>query len=97
MGVKVMKQSLTSEIVQLITRERKQQTAEWGKQSHTSGFWLLILIKELGEASEELLEGYHVAAAKELIQAAAVITAWVEDILQRHNIDVELLSPPSGD
>ncbi len=68
-------------IWQLIVAERQRQIAKWGKQVHANGSWLLILTEELGEASKALLEGDRLSGAEELIQAAAVIVAWLEDML----------------
>jgi hypothetical protein len=69
------------EIWQLIVAERQRQIAKWGKQVHANGTWLLILTEELGEASKSLLEEDRLSGAEELIQAAAVIVAWLEDML----------------
>lgn len=73
----------TSKVVQLITAERQRQTAKWGKQGHTDGFWLIILLEELGEASRAMIECDHLSVVEELVQAAAVIVAWLEDKLEK--------------
>lgn len=76
-----MKQT-TDEILQLIAKERLHQIAKWGEQTHENGIWLLILTEELGEASKSFLKGDPLSGTDELVQSAAVLVAWIEDILK---------------
>ena len=87
-----MNPSTTDSVLELIAGERKRQIAKWGEQIHTNGQWLLILTEELGEASKALLTGNCLSGAEELIQAAAVLTAWIEDMLEAENISAEASS-----
>lgn len=69
-----------TEVVKEIHMERTRQFKKWGDQKHTDGAWMLILQEELGETAEAILKGHpneHIV--EELIQAAAVIAAWIED------------------
>ena len=65
-----------------ILEERERQDEKWGpvpRLGHTSGKWLKILMEEIGEYCEAELEGIgYYAEEKELIQAAAVLVAWLE-------------------
>ena len=72
---------LGKEILTLIEAERTKQEARWGEQQHLHGTWTLILMEEIGEASEAMLKGRQTEAVFELVQAAAVIVAWLEDAL----------------
>lgn len=83
------------EIYQEIVKERQYQDDKWGIQHHSRYKWLAILAEEVGEANEEALnidfntptgkfipaicENYAEQFRKELIQAAAVIFAILED------------------
>lgn len=70
-----------------IVLERESQTKKWGTQHHPPETWLTILTEEIGEAAQEVLTQRFGEAAKghgdlreELVHAAAVIVAWIEDI-----------------
>ena len=74
-------------IYQEIERERIRQDALHGQprpDQHRHGHytWNAILSEETGEVSRALLDDDTAALRKELIQTAAVITAWVEFIDQ---------------
>ena len=78
----------TPQVLEKIAQERQRQIEKWGDQEHHDTIWYLILNEELGEVAKEILENdeYGSRNAKfqaELIQAAAVIVAWIED-LTRH-------------
>lgn len=78
----------TQKILQKIVEERQRQIAKWGDQQHHDTIWYLILQEELGEIAKEVLENDEdgtrfYSLSNELIQAAAVIVAWVED-MTRH-------------
>lgn len=70
-----------------IDYERLQQEAKWGDQHHDAFTWFAILGEETGEAAKEALTekfgeagGGHGDLRAELVQAAAVLTAWIEDL-----------------
>ena len=71
-------------------RERMAQDNMWKKpQDHSQFTWLVILMEEIGEASEALLKykyendrlGCSIKYRKELIQAGAMIMAMLEDMM----------------
>jgi len=74
-------------IWKLIEDERQRQDAKWGEQNHLSPTWALILGEEVGEISKALLERNRDEFTTELIQAAAVIVAWLE-CEQRRSKDI---------
>jgi len=67
-----------------IDRERAYQDAKWGtiqQNPHTIGDWIFIAYKELCEAdtaAASLLQSRQKEALAELLQAAAVIVACLE-------------------
>lgn len=74
-------------IYQEIEQERIRQDTLHGQprpDQHRHGHytWNAILSEETGEASRALLEDDTASLRKELIQTAAVITAWIEFIDQ---------------
>ena len=79
-----------SEIIEEICKERKRQEAKWGVQHHHYLSWFLILAEEKGEVAKELTDVFVVPHGRkpldkeklerELIQVAAVVVAWLEDI-----------------
>lgn len=74
-------EDITGMVLTEIENERTRQKQKWGHQHHSAGDWLLILIEEVGEASQAILQDRHEDAEKELYQVAAVAAAWLEDIL----------------
>lgn len=64
----------------LIAAERAEQDRKWGEQNHTDLYWLGILMEEVGEAAKACIEpnATRNQLRMELIQAAAVIVAWLE-------------------
>ena len=66
---------------ELVNKERSYQDKLWGQQNHPPDKWLVILVKEVGELSKEILE-YDTtdkwSMEEELIQAAAVLKAMWE-------------------
>ena len=72
---------IDDEIFILIADERKRILKKWGVQRHAPGKWVLILMEEIGEACQALLEHRELDAVQELIQAAAVITTWIEALI----------------
>lgn len=71
--------------IEAILRERDRQDQKFGEQRHTDGKWLLILQEELGEAAKALLDN-TVDADIELVEAAAVIVAWLEARARRTTV-----------
>ena len=74
----------TDAVLDFIRYERGKQDEKWGEQNHDRGTWLHILMEEIGEASKEQLEGNNDAFQTELLQAGAVIVAWLECELRRN-------------
>lgn len=63
-----------------IAQERKRQDEKWGKQNHSDAYWCLILLEEVGEASKCILQGRSdIKLEHEVVQAAAVAVAWLEN------------------
>lgn len=67
--------------------ERDSQDEKWGVQDHDDTIWMTILAEEIGEAAQEVLQRRFGDEAKghgdlrsELVQIAAVATAWIECI-----------------
>lgn len=71
-------------ILKQVQQECVYQDAKWDDQNHSDGKWLIILIEELGEASESILEGNIEEGRHELIQSAAVLIQWIYDIRRRN-------------
>lgn len=69
-----------------IARERKRQFVLFGQQHHLPSWWIVILGEELGEAFDDFL--IHEDNQNELIQVAAVATAWIEDITGQNTDNV---------
>ncbi len=66
---------------QLIMQERQRQDEKWGADRDQHNFvWQTILVEEVGEAAECALNEDVVNLEKELIQCAAVIMAWLENL-----------------
>lgn len=75
-----------------IVAERAAQFRKWGHQHYTPERWLAILLEEIGEAAEQVVIGgfpdqspdtltaAKISLEQELIQVAAVVVAWLEDI-----------------
>ena len=83
-------------IYQEIEQERLRQDNLYGplfpdQRRHGHYTWNAILNKETGEASRALLQDDISALRKELVQCAAVVTAWIEFIDQ--NPDAESPAP----
>lgn len=61
-----------------VLAERQRQDAKWGEQNHPPGTWLVILMEEVGEASQAVLEMDWNSYREEMVQVAAVALAAVE-------------------
>jgi len=68
-----------------VVAERTRQDAKWGVQNHEAGKWSLILAEELGEVAKSQLEGDRANYLTELVQAAAVMVAWLECELRKES------------
>ena len=79
-----------SEFHEAVQTEREHQIEKWGDQAHHPSRWLAILVEEIGEVASEAVKGIvsdnaNLSMESELIQAAAVIEAWMT---QEHPNDV---------
>lgn len=61
-----------------ILEERDRQDQKWGEQNHNMGFWLAILMEEVGEAAKSLLQNKPEEFRKEIVQCGAVCVAILE-------------------
>jgi hypothetical protein len=86
----------TDRVIENIRRERERQDGKWGEQNHDAGKWMLILQEELGEACKSNLEGNRGEFVKELVEAAAVIAAWIESEVRCYEYDTGIRHRPSG-
>lgn len=77
----------TERVLENIRCERERQDTKWGEQNHDAGMWSLILQEELGEAARAKLEGNRGELVKELVEAAAVLSAWIEAEVRRYEYD----------
>lgn len=78
---------LTDSVLKDVSLERERQNAKWGKQRHSDGDWLKILIEEVGEVAQAMQKdqgwGKDTDASDlytELIHAAAVAVAMAEQV-----------------
>ncbi len=81
----------TRAVLEEILNERQAQLRKWGQQNHEPSRWLAILAEEFGEAAKAVveagatgnrieLENWLQEMRAELIQTAAVATAFVESL-----------------
>jgi NTP pyrophosphatase (non-canonical NTP hydrolase) len=63
-----------------IDRERLRQDEKWGIQNHSPYPWLVILMKEVGEAAEAALKKNYKDFRMELVEVAAVAVAAIESL-----------------
>jgi hypothetical protein len=68
-------------VVKGIARERADQLERWGDNSHTPLEWLVIIFKQMGQASDAAIKIERNRYRHELTQAAACIIAALEDEL----------------
>lgn len=77
-----------------ITDERLRQFQIWGDQRRPDTEWMTILVEEVGEAAMAIMADQHNGnphttrphdknLRQELVQSAAVILAWIEDMDRR--------------
>ena len=89
-------------VIELVRTERIRQDAKWGEQNHDAPLWKLILDEELGEVAKSYLEKDYINYIVELLQSAAVITAWAEAEYRRMTPDqmdqvIEAMKPKDKD
>lgn len=87
-NVPYTKGSTVRQVLCEVQIERSLQDAKWGEQNHDDYRWLAIAGEEFGEAAQAALHdefgGDHAGTLRqELIQAAAVLVAWVQCIDRR--------------
>jgi NTP pyrophosphatase (non-canonical NTP hydrolase) len=77
-----------------VEKERFRQNAKWGRQRHSHGDWLKILIEEVGEVAQAMQTGQGWGKDsdandlyKELIQVAAVAVAIAEQVEEEREIN----------
>lgn len=76
--VEEVSMSTKNVLLQILAR-RKRQDEKWGAgRTHNTSTWMMILMEELGEAAKAFLSEDIENARYELIDAAAVIVAWIE-------------------
>lgn len=63
-----------------VIAERCAQEGNWSKQRHPLDYWMVILVEEVGEVARAVLNDCNLETRKELVQAAAVCRAMVEQI-----------------
>lgn len=73
-------------VIDAIQTERNRQDAKFAEQHHAPGTWLLIAVEELGEVSQTVLRQDRQAYMTELIQATAVMVAWLEFEMTRSDV-----------
>ena len=79
-------------VIRHILKEREWQIAKWGNPQHHHAWWYVILGEEVGEVANALqaVEGQECADVAEqlqamfaeIVQVAAVATAWGEQVLR---------------
>lgn len=71
-------------VFELIRQERERQDKKWGADRDQDDYvWETILTEEVGEAAESILKDTPAHTTEEVIQIAAVATAWLECMLRR--------------
>jgi len=79
----------TAKALAMIQIEREYQDEKWGFNPHTHEEWAVIALEEAGEVARAILNLHtspatqvtKTALLRELVQHAAVLTAWIEDYL----------------
>ena len=87
------KEEMLMQVVnQDVINERFRQNDKWGKQRHEYGYWLAILVEEVGEVAQAIQQG-SVASKEtdaddlytELIHVAAVASAIAEQVMEERS------------
>jgi hypothetical protein len=80
--VKIYADRLDQEILNYVFTERNKQYTKWGDQHRTEKQWERVFDEKYAEALCKLECGYsREIVMRELIQCAAVICAWIRDII----------------
>lgn len=81
---------LTSRVLTDVAKERIFQHVKWGKQDHSDGDWLKILIEEVGEVAQAMQHNNKWSKDSdasdlynELIQVAAVAVSIAESVKEK--------------
>lgn len=88
MAIKIEREPQASVLIAIV-EERIRQDAKFGEQFLTHLEWLAVLTEEVGELAHDCVEtclGREDRSAQleaELVQVAAVATAWLEYIQKR--------------
>ena len=87
-----MAESSRETVIRHILQEREWQIAKWGTPQHEHAWWYVILGEEVGEVANALQEVEDKKSADiaeqlqamfaEIVQVAAVATAWGEQVLR---------------
>ena len=70
----------TEGILAEVANERVRQDRKWGLQNHVPHKWLVILMEEVGEASQAVLQRDRLKCRQELVQVAAVAVGAIESL-----------------
>ena len=81
-----MKTDIQRLIIEDVIEERERQDQKWGKTKHAALVWNAILNEEVGEVAHEILNTSTPNMKTELVQVAAVVFAWLEQIIERERI-----------
>lgn len=94
----------TEQVLNAIKAERNYQDAKWGKDNpHSNEEWAIIANEEAGEVARAMIELWRIHSPKqgmpakssqlqllqELVQYAAVITAWIENAASDSSEEVD--------
>lgn len=78
---------LRTEVMMDVDAERSRQNEKWGRQRHSYGEWLKILVEEVGEVAQAMQKGNEWVKDsdssnlyEELIQVSAVAQAVAEQV-----------------
>ena len=80
----------TLAVLGMIAEERERQLDKWGLQHHSNTRWITILAEEFGEAAKEVCDSLENQQDRkeqlvdELVQVAAVATAFIEDLMNQN-------------
>lgn len=68
-------------VLQAIREERRRQDERWGSpNTNPLPVWQLVLSEEVGEVARAVLQGDRYGLREELVQVAAAVVAWLEQL-----------------
>ncbi len=80
----MIEQTPMEQVFDAIREERRRQDEKWGAdRDQNDMIWLTILIEEVGEVAQSILQKDWIGATMELVQCAAVLVAWMENVKRR--------------